>query len=157
MAVLEQIECNITIDGVKTPEYDCPREHDASVANKQFSSGPVIDKYIESQPDRNFTISIRLQKEFRFANRNAVQFYFYVDGAYMENAILDEQGVRVDGDRSVDCEGPVNNVRGAGVLQRFRFSRLSTGKRSESIIRDAANAFRFNRQIQYSSGHQAPY
>lgn len=128
MAVLKRIKCNVKINNKNIREYHCPRDHDASVANKDPVAEPVIDKYIESRPDRNFAITVHVPKRFDFSDRNGLEFDIYIDGTFTENRIVIEEHISADHGYTFCVEGPSRIIDGAAVLQKYRFSKLTTGK-----------------------------
>lgn len=128
MAIYEKLECCITVDGEDLDEYDCPPDHDASVINDESFVGPVVERYIESQPDRNFVIETRVGAEFNFRKRNCLVVDYHIDGSKMEDRVFKATAMPFARPSLDFAKGKRTVINGQQTLLRYRFSKLNAGK-----------------------------
>ncbi|KAK5100560.1 hypothetical protein LTS08_005311 [Lithohypha guttulata] len=125
MAIIEQLEIRVRVAQTPLAEHDLPDEPSEN-AELQSNTTSVVQKCIESQPDQNFDVEIRLHPGFSFPGEfDALACEIYVDGVHTVSPLLMQQKYQPGRKALVEIRGGVEVQENGNVkLRKFRFANL---------------------------------
>ncbi|KAK5074358.1 hypothetical protein LTR64_006497 [Lithohypha guttulata] len=137
MAIIEQLEMRVRVAKTPLPEYDLPDEPSENV-ELQSDTTSVIQKCIESQPDQNFDVEMRLHPGFSFPGEfDVLACTIYIDGVHTIIPLLMQQKYQPGRKALVEIQRGVEvRENGNAKLRKFRFANLQLSSIKICVFRE---------------------
>lgn len=134
MAIFDKIIVEVQVDGQPLEEFEKRDDEDSDTETDDDDDAELVERYIQSHPGKNYTIVLRLQKDFKFNETrewDAVSFDVSVDGQWIENTLCAQEEFLRDSSFSVTVSGK-EHYGTTSYLQKFRFKALDDGNLTHS-------------------------